>query len=73
MDKKRGIWTQIIFIVFIGLVVSGITNSELLDSFKVIWQDSNPEALLENLSLGLGFLALVLIVVWIVIRGVQGD
>ena len=74
MDKnKKGLWAQIIFILFIGLVVSGIADQELLDSLRTIWQESNPEILLEYLSLGLGFLSLVLFLVWMVIRGIQGE
>ncbi|MFN2282271.1 MAG: hypothetical protein ACK2TZ_10445, partial [Anaerolineales bacterium] len=61
MEKnKKGLWAQIIFILFIGLVVSGIADQELLDSLRTIWQESDPEILLEYLSLGLGFLSLVL-------------
>ena len=74
MEKnKKGLWAQIIFILFIGLVVSGIADQELLDSLRTIWQESNPEILLEYLSLGLGFLSLVLFLVWMVIRGIQGE
>ena len=74
MEKnKKGLWAQIIFILFIGLVVSGIADQELLDSLRTIWQESDPEILLEYLSLGLGFLSLVLFLVWMVIRGIQGE
>lgn len=73
MKDRKGIWAQIIFILFIGLVVSGIADRELVDSLKVIWQESDPEVLLEYLSLGLGFLSLVLALVWMVVRGVQGE
>ncbi|MFL7814073.1 MAG: hypothetical protein AB8I40_10405 [Anaerolineales bacterium] len=74
MEKnKKGLWAQIIFILFIGLVVSGIADQELLDSLRTIWQESNPEILLEYLSLGLGFLSLVLFLVWMVVRGIQGE
>ncbi|MFN2112380.1 MAG: hypothetical protein ACK2TT_04620 [Anaerolineales bacterium] len=74
MEKnKKGLWAQIIFILFIGLVVSGIADQELLDSLRTIWQESDPEILLEYLSLGLGFLSLVLFLVWMVVRGIQGE
>lgn len=73
MKDSKGTWAQIIFILFIGLLVSGIADRELLESLKTIWQSSDPEVLLEYLSLGLGFMALVLFLVWMVIRGVQGD
>ena len=73
MKDRKGVWAQIIFILFIGLVVSGIADRELLDSLRIIWQKNDPEVLLEYLSLGLGFLSLVLFLVWMVIRGIQGE
>jgi hypothetical protein len=74
MEKnKKGLWAQIIFILFIGLVVSGIADQELLDSLRTIWQESDPEILLEYLSLGLGFLSLVLFLVWMVVRGIRDE
>ncbi len=73
MDKRKGIWAQIIFIVFIGLVVSGIMDREMLDSLKALWDQSSPEVVLETISLGLGFLAMVLLLVLLVVRGIQDE
>ena len=71
MKKDRGIWVQIIIILSIGLVVSGIADRELLDSLQILWINSDLETLLETISLILAFVSLTLIVVFLVIRAAR--
>jgi len=72
MNKKPNLVNYFVLILFIG-VISTILNGNIpFGAMIQNWQDFDIETLLDTLSLGLGFLALGSIVVYIILRAAGG-
>ncbi len=72
MNKKSNLVSYFVIIFFIG-VISTILNSDIpFGGMIQNWKNYDIEVLLEYLSIGLGFLAIGSIFIYLIVRAARG-